>query len=431
MTTAAVKLWGRTVGAVTAPGRNHPAAFEFAPEFVRSGWDVAPLTMPRQPGIFEFSDLVGETFRGLPGLLADSLPDRFGRLLIDVWLRARSRSAEQLDAVEMLCYVGNRGMGALEFEPVLGDVSRGRAVEVKHLAALAESVLENRRTLRGRSRDESSMTALREIFRAGTSAGGANPKAIIAWNESTGEIRSGEVTDEPAFAHWLIKFDRSKEEGGVPKDEGAVEFAYSRLAARAGIAMAECRLWPAGRRSHFMTKRFDRTAAGHKIHVQTLGAVAHWDFRLGGTFSYEGAFSVARRLGLSMPGLEALFRRMAFNVFASNRDDHVKNISFTMDRTGTWSLAPAYDLTYVFEGELGEMYGHQMTINSKVNGFKRSDFLACAASASVARGRVRAIIDDVREAVVGWRSVAEDAGVRQRRIEVISRRMGDVAAHYD
>ena len=180
-----------------------------------------------------------------------------------------------------------------------------------------------------------------------------------------------------------------------------------------------------------MTKRFDRTADGHKIHVQTLRAVAHWDFRLGGTFSYEGAFSVARRLGLSMADLEALFRRMAFNVFETNRDDHVKNISFTMDRTGIWSLAPAYDLTYVFEGDLGEMYRHQMTINSKLDGFKRADFLACAASAGVARCRVKTIIDDVREAVVGWRSVAEKAGVRQRRIEVISRRMGDVAAYID
>ena len=270
-----------------------------------------------------------------------------------------------------------------------------------------------------------------ERIEAGTSAGGANPKAIIAWNESTGEVRSGEVSEGPEFSHWLLKFDRGGRAEGVPRDDGAVEFAYSRLARHAGIDMAQCRLWAAGRRRHFMTRRFDRRADGAKVHVQTLGAIAHWDFRYGGAYSYEGAFGIARRLGLSMADMEALFRRMTFNVFACNRDDHVKNISFTMDDGGNWSLAPAYDLTYVFEGEMGELYKHQMTINGKADGFRRADLLACAASAGVAKARAAAALDAVRDAVTGWRFVAEDVGVRGDRIDVIARRMRAVRDYLD
>ena len=424
MTTAEVKLWGRTVGAVSVTGRRAAATFEYAPEFLRSGWDVAPLSMPRERRVFEFPDLAGETFRGLPGLLADSLPDRFGRLLIDTWLRERNRAADDLDAVEMLCYVGSRGMGALEYEPALGDDPSSRAVQVEDLAQLAEAALVDRRAIQGRiAAGLRGGDPWRELFHSATSAGGANPKAIIAWNEATNEVRSGEVTDQPGFGHWLLKFDRGR-------NEGAIEFAYSRLAANAGIDMAECRLWLAGRRRHFMTRRFDRLE-GAKLHVQTLGALAHWDFRLGGTFSYEGALQIARRLGLPMADLEALFRRMAFNVFASNRDDHVKNLSFRMDEEGRWSLAPAYDLTHVLEGELGEMHRHQMTVNGKVDGFKRADLLACAASTGLAKARAAMIIEKVREAVSGWRFVAEDAGVHERRVDIIARRMRDIRDCFD
>ena len=425
MTTAEVKLWGRTVGAVSVTSRRAAATFEYAPEFLRSGWDVAPLSMPRGQRVFEFPALTGETFRGLPGLLADSLPDHFGRLLIDAWLRERNRSADDLDAVELLCYVGSRGMGALEYEPALGDESSGRAVEVEDLAQLAESAFTNRRAIQGRlAVDRFGKDPWRELFHAGTSAGGANPKAIIAWNEATGEVRSGEVTDEASFGHWLLKFDRGR-------DGGAIEFAYSQLAASAGIDMAECRLWPAGRRRHFMTRRFDRTEDGGRRHVQTLGALAHWDFRFGGAFSYEGAFAIMRQLGLPMADKEALFRRMAFNVFASNRDDHVKNLSFVMDRQSRWSLAPAYDLTYVLEGDMGEGLKHQMTINGKADGFKRGDLLACAASAGIAKARASAMLDEVRSAVGGWRFVAEDVGVDDRRINAVSRTLSGVRDDFD
>ena len=432
MTTAEVRLWGRTVGAVNVPGSASAAAFEYAPSFIRAGWDVAPLTMPRQPGVFQFPDLVGETFRGLPGLLAESLPDHFGRLVIDSWLQERNQSLGDLDAVEMLCYVGRRGMGALEFEPALVDDPTGRAVNIEDLARLAAMALENRRTVGGHLLDgQPNQDVWRELFHSGTSAGGANPKAIVAWNESTGEVRSGEVVDDQDFGHWIVKFDRGGSIASVARDEGAVEFAYSELARGAGIAMAECRLARAGRRRHFMTRRFDRTPGGRKVHMQTLGGLAHWDFRHGGTASYESAFAIVRRLGLPMVDVETLFRRTVFNVLVSNRDDHVKNIGFLMDETGNWSLAPAYDLTYVFEGAMGETYKHQMTINGKVDGFKRADLLACGASAGVARARAADLVEDVREAVSGWRFVAEDCGVRAARLDVIARKIREVDAYLD
>ncbi len=427
MTTAEVKLWGRTVGAVSASGVGVPARFQYATAFARSGWDVAPLAMPRGPGVFEFPDLVGDTFRGLPGLLADSLPDLFGRLMLERWLQERNRSIRDMDPVEMLCLVGTRGMGALEFEPALGEDPTGRAVGVEDLSRLAELALEDRLAVQSSlAPDRPHGDTWRELFNSGTSAGGATPKAIIAWNESTGEVRSGEVTGERGFGHWLVKFDRGKKVNGIPLDDGAVEYAYSQLAGNAGIEMTECQLWPAGRRRHFMTRRFDRPPGEPKTHLQTLGALAHWDFRLGGTWSYEGAFAVVRRLGLPMADVEALFRRMVFNVLASNRDDHVKNISFMMDSGGRWALAPAYDLTYVYEGDGGEQYKHQMTVNRKVDGFKRADLLAAAANAGVAKARAAAIVDQVTEAVAGWRFVAEETGVSAARIEMIARKMREV-----
>lgn len=432
MTTAEVRLWGRTVGAVSVPRAGSAAAFEYAPSFIRAGWDVAPLTMPRQPGVFEFPGLVGETFRGLPGLVAESLPDHFGRLVIDSWLQERNRSLRDLDSVEMLCYVGRRGMGALEFEPAWVDDPTGRAVKIEDLARLAEMAVENRGAVAGYRVDrQRSKDVWRELFHSGTSAGGANPKAIVAWNESTGEVRSGEVVDDPDFGHWIVKFDRGGSVAGVARDEGAVEFAYSELARNAGITMAECLLERAGRRRHFMTRRFDRTPGGRKVHMETLGGLAHWDFRHGGSASYESAFAIARRLGLPMVDVETLFRRTVFNVLVANRDDHVKNIGFLMDETGTWSLAPAYDLTYVFEGAMGETCKHQMTINGKVDGFKRADLLACGASAGVARARAADLLEDVREAVSQWRFVAEDCGIPTPRVDAIARKIGDVAAYLD
>jgi serine/threonine-protein kinase HipA len=397
---ARVQLWGRTIGAVSLAEGRDVAAFQYDLEFARSGIELAPLVMPLSDRVYEFPSLPRNTFHGLPGLLADSLPDRFGTALIDAWLAAQGRTPESFSAVERLCYTGTRGMGALEYAPVLGPRPRvASRIKVDALVALAGEVLRNRGELRARFRADGQEKALRDILRVGTSAGGARAKAVIAWNRKTDEVRSGQVEAPPGFEYWLLKFDgvagnRDKELED-PKGYGAIEYAYHLMARAAGIAMSECRLLEENGRRHFMTRRFDRLPEGGKLHMQSLSALAHFDFNQAGAYGYEQALLVVRQLGLPMAAVEEQFRRMAFNIVARNQDDHAKNIAFLMDKRGQWSLAPAFDVTYSYN-PTGVWTGtHQMTLNGKRDGFAAADFDACAKAALMKRGRAAAILEEV------------------------------------
>ena len=420
MTVAEVKLWGTTIGAVSWDDGRGSANFEYDSSFLRSGRQVAPLTMPLGTAIYSFPALAQETFHGLPGLLADSLPDRFGNAVIDAWLAAQGRSPGDFNSVERLCYVGVRGMGALEFVPATGPEYRQSAVEVAALVELASEILTHRGALTGsfrtaQRRAPQRQQALQSILRVGTSAGGARAKAIIAWNPATGEVRSGQVAAGDGFSYWLLKFDgvagNRDRELDDPQGYGLIEYAYHRMAQAAGITMAECRILREGGRNHFMTRRFDRTPAGDKIHMQSLGALAHYDFNQPGANSYEQALGVIQRLGLGKPAVEEQFRRMAFNVVARNQDDHVKNIAFLMDRSGRWSLAPAFDLTYSYNPAGRWTGAHQMSLNGKREGFVAGDFAACARNAAMQRGRAADIFRQVRDAVRRWPEFAALAGV--------------------
>lgn len=413
---AAVKLWGRTIGAVSeAPDRDY-AAFQYTPEFAASRYEVSPIVMPLSNRVYTFPELPRESFHGLPGLLADSLPDRFGNALIDAWLAVQGRSPASFGPVERLCYVGTRGMGALEFEPATGpDPRDGDRVEVEALVKLAGEVLTSRRDMRGSFEGADRRGALADILRVGTSAGGARAKAVIAWNPQTNEVRSGQVDGMDGFEHWLIKFDgvagnRDKELED-PKGYGAIEYAYHLMAVAAGIAMSECRLLEENGRRHFMSRRFDRLANGGKLHMQTLGALAHFDFNQAGAYSYEQAMLLMRRLGLGMDAIEQQFRRMVFNIVARNQDDHVKNIAFLMDRTGAWSLAPAYDVTYSYNPGGRWTSRHQMTMNGKGDGFTIEDFEAAGRAVSLKRGRAREILDELSDVVARWPGFASEASV--------------------
>ena len=415
-TAAKVNLWGRTIGAVSLEDDATTATFEYDPAFARSGIELAPLMMPLSGRLYSFPSLVPETFHGLPGLLADSLPDRFGNALIDAWLARSGRIPESFNAVERLCYTGSRGMGALEYAPStrLGGPGATR-IEVDKLVALASEVLTNRNDLRGWLHKEEKETALRDILRVGTSAGGARAKAVIAWNPKTNEVRSGQVTADSGFEHWLMKFDgvsgnRDKELED-PKGYGAIEYAYYRMAVDAGITMTPCRLFEENDRRHFMTKRFDRLPGGGKLHMQSLCAIAHYDFNQAGAYGYEQALLVIRRLGLPMAAIEEQYRRMVFNIVARNQDDHVKNIAFLMDRSGNWSLSPAFDITYSYQPSGKWTSSHQMTINGKRSEFTMEDFRACANSASMKRGRAETIVEDVRGVVARWREYADESRV--------------------
>ncbi|HKG40139.1 MAG TPA: type II toxin-antitoxin system HipA family toxin [Conexibacter sp.] len=417
MTVAEVHLWGRRIGAVTLADDSTTAVFAYDREFARSGIEVAPLTMPLQAERpYAFPNLSPETFRGLPGLLADALPDRFGNALIDAWIASQGRPPDDFDVVERLCYIGTRAMGALEFVPARGPRPRtGETLQISTLVDLAAEVLTQRERFAASLREHGHEAAMRDILMVGTSAGGARAKAVIAWNEATGEVRSGQVDAGDGFGQWLLKFDGVS---GDPTREldgtegyGAREYAYHLMARDAGIAMSECRLLPENGRRHFMTRRFDRLPGGGKLHMQSLGALAHFDFNLAGAYSYEQALLTIRRLGLPMDAVEQQFRRAAFNVVARNQDDHVKNIAFLMDRSGAWSLSPAFDVTYAYNPSGAQTRVHQMSLNGKRDGFAVEDFRACGVTASLRRGRAETILREVREAVMRWPQHAAAAGV--------------------
>ena len=424
-TLAEVRLWGKTIGAVSLAVGQDIASFEYDPGFARSGIEVSPIVMPLSRRVYRFPELSRPTFLGLPGLLADSLPDRFGNALIDAWLATQGRSAESFNAVERLCYIGRRGMGALEFSPALGPrATRAARVQVDHLVELASQVLESRGALEASLGGKDASTAMRDILRVGTSAGGARAKAVIAWNPETGEVRSGQVRADPGFEYWLLKFDgirgnRDKELDD-PAGYGLIEYAYYLMALDCGIEMSECRLFEENGRSHFMTRRFDRLDSGEKLHMQSLCALAHYDFNLAGAHSYEQAFQVLRQLQLPMQSVEQLFRRMVFNIVARNQDDHVKNIAFLMKKSGEWSLAPAFDLTYSYNPNGAGTSSHQMTMNGKRDDFALDDFNACARTASIKRGLAARIVSEVQGVVSNWSEYAGRAGVADevcRRVE--------------
>jgi len=408
---AEVRLWGRTIGAASMDEGRDYAAFQYTAEFAESGIEVAPLTLPLSQRVYEFPELPRRTFHGLPGLLADSLPDRFGNALTDAWLATTGRTPESFSAIERLCYTGTRGMGALEFAPLLGPKARkATKIDIDALVRLASDVLTGHQHLTGKLSGEGRKKALADSLRVGTSAGGARAKAIIAWNRKTNEVRSGQVAAGPGFSYWLLKFDgvagNKDKELDDPQGYGVIEYAYSLMARAAGITMNECRLLEEHGRRHFMTRRFDRLADGGKLHMQSLGALAHFDYNHAGAYAYEQAFLAIRQLGLPMATMEEQFRRMLFNIVARNQDDHVKNIAFLMDKEGRWTLAPAFDVTYSYNPSGSWTATHQMTLNGKRDGFVTADMHAGAKSAGLKRGRVDALIEEVRAAVARWRDFA-------------------------
>ena len=410
MQVAEVTLWDRRIGAVAWDTDRQLGSFEYDPQFVGAGVEPAPLTMPVSRAIYRFPELARSTYQGLPGAIADSLPDRFGNAVLDVWLARRGRDRASFTPVEQLLYIGTRGMGALEYHPPVESGEGGSDIDISALADLAADVVAHRADLATRLDSE----GLGLLFRVGTSAGGARAKALIAWNEETDEVRTGQVPAPEGFEQWILKFDGvGSDDGdlGDPLGYGAVEYAYHRMAVQAGIVMTECRLFrdTAGR-AHFMTRRFDRTRAGEKLHTLTLAGLAHYDFNQPGRYGYEDAFTVARRLGVPPADQEQLYRRMVFNVMARNQDDHTKNISFAMNPQGSWRTTPAYDVMWAYNPSGRWTSSHQMTINGRREGFTRADLENVARSVDVADPD--RIIESVAEAVRDWAAHAADAGVQ-------------------
>lgn len=419
----AVHLWGRLVGALSFDAGAGCYAFEYAPAWRRTGVEIAPLQMPlaARQRIFRFPQLSRMTYNGLPGAIADALPDAFGNALIDRWMRDRGIEADAITPLDRLSYMGNRAMGALEFRPA--QDREGDTPAPLEMKALVEAA---RRVLTGQLDEAGADGALRAIIRVGTSAGGARAKAVIAWNPDTHEMRSGQLDAPDGFEHWLLKFDGvgADSELGTGAHYGRIEYAYSLMAREAGIAMMPCRLLEEHGRAHFMTRRFDREG-GRKHHVQTLCAMAHLDYNLREANSYEQLFDTARKLGLGADEMAELFRRTVFNVAARNCDDHTKNFAFLLRDGGRWELAPAYDVTHAYNPKGVWTYQHLMSVGGEFRDITRAALLKLAVEFGVtdARGQIARIA----AAVARWPEFADAAGLSEPATSNVGRDHVDLA----
>lgn len=423
--TAVVRLWGDVVGAVSWLDDRAYGVFEYDRAFLKKGLDISPIHMSlddarKGDGIFSFPSLNKDTFLGLPGLLADALPDKFGNSIIDAWLARKGRDGAGFSPVERLCYTGKRGMGALEFSPSMMDrYDTSVPVEISDLVELAQEIMVQRKALDvtlDRS-EEKNADAIMDILRVGTSAGGARPKAVIAMDDK-GNVMSGQAKAPKGYDYWILKFDGVSDlELGEPRGYGRIEYAYHLMAKAAGIDMMECRLLEENGRAHFITKRFDRVD-GEKLHVQSLCGIAHYDFNMAGAYSYEQAFAIMRKLRLSKADAIQQYRRMLFNVMARDLDDHTKNISFLMAPDGKWKLSPAYDVIYAHNPAGKWTNLHQMSLNGKRDHFTKEDLLATGES--IGLSKPDGVIHDVINAVGRWQEFAKEAGVSDKTIKEIS-----------
>lgn len=423
VTAVEVRLWNRRIGAVALDPRLGYYAFEYDPAFVRQGIEVAPLTLPlAQAGDpFVFTDLPTPTFKRMPAMLADALPDDFGNALIDAWMAGKGIAKEAITPLDRLAYMGKRGMGALEFRPARGPNAASHTAI--RLGKLVESA---RLAVQGHlDTDPQTHAALAQIIQVGTSAGGARAKAAIAWNPASNEIRAGQFDADPGFEHWLLKFDGmgTDRELGASQDYGRIEYAYHLMARAAGIEMSPCRLLEEGGRAHFMTRRFDRTVDAEgktvKHHMQSLCAMAHLDYKQKATHDYAQFLQAIQALKLGHEALAEAFRRLVFNVVAANCDDHSKNFAFLLPANSReWRLSPAYDITHAYNPKGEWTYQHLMGVGGKFAGITRGDLLRLADRHAV--GPAPKIIDKVLDAAADWPKFAEQAGLARGAAQSIA-----------
>lgn len=427
MNVAEVKIWSELVGAVAWDDTTGIATFEYDTKFINKKWDLAPIKMPVSSGRkqFSFPELRKksnpelDTFKGLPGLLADILPDRYGTELINIWLAQQGRPQDSMNPVEMLCFMGTRGMGALEFGPIqFKETKRSFAIEIESLVDIAQKMLSKKEDFVTNIKEDEEK-ALMEILRIGTSAGGARPKAVIAYNEKTGEVKSGQTNAPRGFEHWLIKLDEvSDVQLGETKGYGRVEMAYYNMAKACGINMMPSKLLEENGRAHFMTKRFDREKGDIKHHIQTFCAIKHFDYNAVTSYSYEQLFQTMRELKLSYPDAEQMFRRMVFNVISRNCDDHTKNFSFILKQNNKWELAPAYDICHAYKPEHIWVSQHALSINGKRNNINKEDLLKIGKS--IKNKKAEEIVNEINAVVNQWTSFAKEVNVSKELTNEVS-----------
>lgn len=415
---AKVRLYGKNLGAFRWDAARNVAQFEYDPAFISTGLEPSPIVMPVRPGrIYSFGNLNPDTFNGLPGMLADSLPDTYGKALFEKWLAMTGRTSG--NPIESLCFLGKRCMGALEFEPATGpDTDANMKFEIDSLVSVAREALQGKESFNVNIKEDRKK-AVSEILRLGTSAGGQRAKAIIAYNKQTGEIRSGQIPAPDGFEYYIIKLDGVSAEAGFKETQnfGRLEYSFALLVKECGIEMTDCSLIEENGRAHFLTKRFDRMGT-EKIHMQSLCGIAHYDYRERGAYSYEQSFNIMRRLGLPYSQAQEMFRRIVFNVVMRNQDDHTKNISFLMERNGNWHLSPAYDMGFAFNPTGRWTSSHQMSVNGKYDNIQRTDLLALADLNGIKNASET--IDKICDAASGWTVIAKNCGVPKKIINAIT-----------
>ena len=425
---AEIKIWGELVGAVRWDAGKQLASFQYDNKFLRKGFDLSPIKMPIKNGdrVYNFPELRKAkdeqiaTFKGLPGLLADVLPDKYGNQLINIWLARNGRAPNSMNPVEQLCFIGSRGMGALEFEPAQLKTSKQTFnVEIKSLVEVAQRMLSNREDFQV-NLHEYDQDAMKNILKIGTSAGGARPKAVVAYNKKTGEVRSGQTIAPKGFEHWLLKLDGVNDvQFGASHGFGRVEYAYYLMAKDCKIEMMDSELHEENGRAHFMTKRFDRKGHDTKHHIQTFCGIQHFDYNNLYGYSYEQLFQTMRMLKMTYPEAEQMFRRMVFNVMATNYDDHTKNFSFRMKQYGKWELAPAYDVCYSYDPTNVWVSQHTLSINGKHKDISKSDLMTIASANSIKKGSE--IINEIKDIVCNWSKYAKKVEVAKELKDSIAK----------
>lgn len=419
--TAEVYLWGTRIGIIHQEATKTYASFEYDKEFLKSGIEVSPLRMPLARNIYEFPTLAGGPFFGMPGLVADSLPDKFGNAVIEQWLMSQGKTISDFTAIDRLCYTGKRGMGALEYVPATSGIKDiDENINVQEMVNFASAILANREKISLRVEDELTYS---QLIQVGSSAGGARAKAVIAWNEETNIVRSGQTQLGPGYDYWLMKFDNVSNNGdhGIEDqpEYTLIEYAYYLMAIEAGIIMNECRIYDSEGNHHFMTKRFDRID-GKKLHMQSLGALAHISYQEPGACGYELAATYMKAMGLSYIEIEQFYRRMVFNCLAVNQDDHVKNVSFLMDKGGQWKLSPAYDITFSFDPQNKWLRAHQMTINGKTMAIGLLDLMEAGRKMGIKERRCKEVIGEVKATVDKFDAIAEKVGLKEKTYNYIN-----------
>lgn len=419
-TTAEIYLWGTRIGIIHQALERPYASFEYDENFLRSEIELAPIKMPLSSVVYEFPALAGEPFWGLPGLVTDSLPDDFGNKVIEQWLVLQGRTLADFTAIDRLCYTGKRGMGALEYVPATTDIKDiNESINVSEMVRFASDILSRRSSVTLNAEEKLTYSQLVQV---GSSAGGARAKALIAWNEQTNEIKSGQLTLDEGFTQWLMKFDNVRGNGDHGMEDipeyTMIEYAYYKMALDAGINMMECRLYSIDGENHFMTKRFDRDN-GKKIHMLSLGALAHVSYKEPCLCSYELAAQYMKELNISTKEIEQFYRRLVFNCLAVNQDDHVKNVSFLMDRNGRWRLAPAYDVTFSYNPDNRWLRTHQMTINGKNRNIGLEDLLAAGVNMGISRKKCMNIVSEIDKVVSRFEEYADAVGIREKTVNEI------------